>query len=235
MELLAGDGTLLRAELLSMGVELDPYKKQALSAYLQSVHPKRRMFCTLTVGWFGNDYVLPDTVIGDGAASVIFQSGEVGHEEHTTSGTLHGWQTEIAARAVCNPILMIAISAAFAGPMLALCKSEGGGIHFVGDSSTGKSTAMQASCSVWGGTNFARSWRSTANGMEGAAALFNDCLLALDEISEANPKEIGEIVYSLGNGNGKQRAGRTGAARSEALHGGDVSFYRMGSEPSKPL
>ena len=49
--------------------------------------------------------------------------------------------------------------------------------------------------------------------MEGAAALFNDCLLALDEISECDPREVGAIVYSLGNGRGKQRAGRSGNAR----------------------
>ena len=49
--------------------------------------------------------------------------------------------------------------------------------------------------------------------MEGAAALFNDCLLALDEISECDPGEIGAIVYTIGNGRGKQRASRTGNAR----------------------
>ena len=32
--------------------------------------------------------------------------------------------------------------------------------------------------------------------MEGAAALFNDCLLALDEISECDPREVGAIVYA---------------------------------------
>ena len=47
--------------------------------------------------------------------------------------------------------------------------------------------------------------------MEGAAALFNDCLLALDEISECDPREVGAIVYALGNGRGKQRASRTGS------------------------
>ena len=46
--------------------------------------------------------------------------------------------------------------------------------------------------------------------MEGAAALFNDGLLVLDEISECNPHDVGAIIYALGNGRGKQRAGRTG-------------------------
>ena len=49
--------------------------------------------------------------------------------------------------------------------------------------------------------------------MEGAAALFNDGLLALDEISECDPREVGAIIYALGNGRGKQRASRSGAAR----------------------
>ncbi len=214
MELLAGDGSALRGELLAMGVELDPYKaRQQLPAYLQREHPKRQMHCALQVGWAGKSFVLPDEVIGPDAAGVIFQSGERGHEEHTKAGTLQGWQEGIAALAGGNPLLLLALSAGFAGPMLARCNSEGGGIHFVGDSSTGKTTAIEASCSIWGGPNYRRSWRATANGMEGAAALFNDCLLALDEISECDPKEIGAIIYALGNGRGKQRASRSGSAR----------------------
>jgi len=60
----------------------------------------------------------------------------------------------------------------------------------------------------------AEAGRATANGMEGAAAMFNDGLLALDEISECDPREIGAIIYALGNGVGKQRASRTGSAKS---------------------
>jgi len=35
----------------------------------------------------------------------------------------------------------------------------------------------------------------------------------LDEISEYEPTEVGKIIYALGNGLGKQRASRSGAAR----------------------
>lgn len=49
--------------------------------------------------------------------------------------------------------------------------------------------------------------------MEGAAAMNNDGLLALDEISECDPREVGAIVYALAKGYGKQRASRTGGAR----------------------
>ncbi len=216
MELLRGAGDDLRGELLAMGVEIDPTAKarNLLATYLQEKPPKRKMRCALQVGWCDDSFVLPDTVIGPKASGVIFQSGERGHDEHTRGGTLAGWQADIAARAVGNPLLLLALSASFAGPMLARCNAEGGGIHYVGDSSTGKTTAIEAACATWGGPGFRRSWRATANGMEGAAALFNDCLLALDEISECDPREVGAIVYALGNGRGKQRAGRTGNARA---------------------
>jgi putative DNA primase/helicase len=216
MELLRGSGEELRGELLAMGVQIDPGAHRLLGQYLQALTPKRRVRCALSVGWCGPDYVLPDEVIGPNATGVIFQSGERGHDEHTRSGTFDGWKQDIASRAVDNPLLMLALSASFAGPLLGRCNAEGGGVHFVGDSSTGKTTAIEAACATWGGPGFRRSWRATANGMEGAAALFNDNMLALDEISEADPREVGAIVYALGNGRGKQRASRSGSARSVA-------------------
>ena len=178
------------------------------------MHPKKRVHCALQVGWCGDSFVLPDAVIGENASEVIFQSGERGNDEHTCAGTLEGWQNEIAAYAVGNPLLVFALSVGFSGPLLARCNAESGGFHYVGDSSTGKTTAIDAACSIWGGENFRRSWKATGNGMEGVAALFNDCLLALDEIGECDSREIGAIVYALGNGRGKQRANRAGNARS---------------------
>ncbi len=219
MELLKGDGSELRGELLSMGVEIDPAARHLLLAYLQATAPERRIRCALQTGWDSTDgkaFVLPDTVIGPRAASVIYQNGERGHDEYTQAGTLPGWQAGVASRAVGNPLLMLGLSAGFAGPVLARCHAESGGIHFVDHSSAGKTSIVKAACSVWGGPNFKRSWRATTNGMEGVAALFNDSLLALDEIGECDPREVGTIVYSLGNGQGKQRASRTGSARSVA-------------------
>ncbi len=213
MELLRGRGEELRGELLSMGVLIDPSAHQLLGRYLQDKTPERQVLCALQVGWCGNNFVLPDEVIGENASEVIFQSGERTSGDYTVGGTFEGWQSGIATPAIGNPLLILAISASFAGPILSKCNAEGGGIHFVGDSSTGKTTAIQAACATWGSSDFKRSWRSTSNGMEGAAAMFNDGLLALDEISECDPREVGAIIYALANGQGKQRASKSGAAR----------------------
>ena len=214
MELLRGAGDELRGALLAMGVELDPEKgRKLLPTYLQWRTPKRRILCAIQTGWHGKSFVLPDAVIGPDAASIAFQSGERSHAAFSRGGTLAGWQEGIAAKAVGNPLLMLALSASFAGPLLARCHAESGGVHLVGDSSSGKTTALEAAAATWGGPGYRRSWRATANGLEGAAAHFNDGLLVIDEISECDPRQVGEIVYLLGNGRGKQRAARTGMAR----------------------
>lgn len=214
MQMLAGRGDELRAELLSQGVEIDPDGHTELMRYLQADRPARRVRCVAQTGWSGAEFVMPDGAIGPNPEGVALQTGVRVSDEFTCAGTLDEWKAGIAARAEGNPMLTLALSAAFAGPLLAKVNAEGGGLHFVGDSSTGKTSALEAACSVWGGPGYKRSWRATANGMEGAAAMFNDCLLTLDEISECDPREVGAIVYALGNGTGKQRAARTGAARS---------------------
>jgi len=216
MELLRARGDEMRGELLHMGVTIDPKSHHLLTHYLQRGTPARRVKCALQVGWSDSNFVLPDEVIGPTPDAVIFQAPEHHEDDYDMRGTLDGWRAGIASRAVGNPLLMLAVSASFAGPLLGRCNAESGGVHFVGDSSTGKTTGIEAACATWGGAGYRRSWRATANGMEGAAALFNDGLLALDEISEADPREVGAIVYELGNGRGKQRANRSGAARRVA-------------------
>ena len=215
MEMLRGSGEELRGELLAMGVEMDLQQRTLLTQYIQSQYPKRKVHCALQVGWCNGSFVLPDMVIGEKAAEVIFQSGERSQNEYGVAGSLEGWKTEIAKRAIGNPMLIFALSIAFAAPLLELCNAESGGFHFKGNSSSGKTKGLtDTACSVWGGESYKRTWKTTANGMEGVAAMFNDSLLALDEISECDPRDVGEIVYALGNGRGKQRASRTGNARA---------------------
>jgi len=217
MELLRGSGEELRGMLLSMGLRIDPIEgKRYLLRYLQTPPPDKNIHCALQTGWYNQSFVLPNRVIGSDNDSIIFQNGEHPSEEHGHVGEFTNWKEEISQRAVGNPMLMFGLSAGFAGPLLQLCNLEGGGIHLVENSSSGKTTILDAACSIWGGSTYRRSWRATANGIEGAAALFNDNLLALDEISECDPKEVGKIVYSIANGYGKQRASKTGAAKAIA-------------------
>lgn len=219
MAMLAGDGKELRAELMAQGLEIEHRGRDQFTAYLLSSDPKRVILCATQTGWSGPDrtaFVLPDAVIGPQADGVTYQSEHHHGDEYTRRGTLAGWQAGISARAAGNPMLALALCTAFAGPVLGIVGADSGGINTIGASSKGKSSMLFAACSAWGGPSYRRNWRATSNGLEAVAALFNDSLLALDEISQCDPREVGETAYMIGNGQGKSRAARTGGARSVA-------------------
>ena len=239
MHLLKGRGEELRGELLNMGVELDPDGHRALNRYLQSRHPDRRVTAATATGWHGSSlFIMPRQNIGTGDA--IYQSEAATGDDFQQGGTLDGWRESIGSMCPGNPLLQLAIGSALAGPLLFHLQRQGGGFHIVGDSSTGKSTLIQAAASCWGnGEQFKRTWRATGNGLEGVAAQRNDALLVLDEIGEADPREVGNVVYALANGTGKARANRIGAARAAkrwrvmVLSSGELGLSALMAEGGK--
>lgn len=213
MEMLAGDGAELRAVLLNLGATIPHKQRQALMDYLMNSSPERQAMAATRTGWHGPAlFVMPRQVIGGG--DVVFQSTEAGGHEYDTAGDLASWRTEVATRCLGNPVLILAVCAALAGPLLALLDADGGGFHLLGDSSSGKSIALAVAASVWGKPrDFLRTWNATSTGLEGVATLRNDTVLVLDEIGEAKPQDVGGIIYALGNGTGRQRGKVTGLPR----------------------
>lgn len=213
--MLAGDGAELRAVLLDAGLLIAPSAKARglLATYIQTSDVEGRATCTDRTGWHGGSFVLPDDTIG--AGNVLLQTaGEPPRMD--CAGTLASWQAGIAARCVGNSRLLLAVSAAFAAPLLDLIGAESGGVHLVGPSSCGKTTALRAAASVWGGPDYLQRWRATDNGLEAIAQAHNDLLLVLDELGQVDARQAGEIAYLLANGSGKHRAKRDGLAKPAA-------------------
>ncbi|MGZ8213387.1 MAG: DUF927 domain-containing protein [Methylosarcina sp.] len=213
MEMLRGSCEELRGELLAAGVEIEHSNRAQLADYLQWRTPKEKVTAATRTGWTrdGNAFVLKDLVLG--SDKVYFQSESPIHEGAAkTGGDYLKWR-KMAGYCESNPVLQVSLCVALAGPLLAKVQRDSGGVHWLGDSSIGKTTALCVGTSVWGGDDFKRTWRATSNGLEGVAAQLSDTCLCLDEINEADPREIGVIVYSLGNGTGKTRADKIGSAR----------------------
>ncbi|AOE87953.1 DUF927 domain-containing protein [Pseudomonas sp. TCU-HL1] len=213
-ELLAGRPDAILAVLLSMGLNVNYKRRNRICQYIAAQHPTHRVFAATSTGWYTPKlFVMPRERIGEGDA--IYQAEAANCDDYRKGGTLDGWKSSIGARCEGNPLLVLSVCASLAGPLLYPVQRQGGGFHIIGDSSTGKSSAILAGASVWGhGDDFKRTWRATGNGLEGIASQRNDTLLALDEIGEADPREIGAVVYAMANGTGKARASRTGAARA---------------------
>jgi uncharacterized protein (DUF927 family) len=135
---------------------------------------------------------------------------------YRASGNLTDWQKHVAAPAEGNDRLVLFVSAAFAGPLLDVMGEPSGGVHLFDDSRTGKTTAGIVAASVWGrpaADAQMRQWRGTSNGLEATAAETSDAVLILDEMGQADAREVADVVYMLANESGKQRASRTGTAR----------------------
>lgn len=219
LELLQSDGTDMRRELARMGLSIAPGKAQRdlLASFVQVWPVESRARCVERLGWHGAVYVTPSESIGQDNEIVVFQNAHAIDPAFSIAGTLDDWRGSVALLAAGNSRLVFALSVAFAGALADVAGEDSGGFHLRGGSSSGKTTALKVAASVWGDpSTYPRLWRATANGLEGLAALHNDGLLILDELSQVDPKEAGEAAYLLANGQGKARASRTGAARQSA-------------------
>ncbi len=208
MEMLAGRGDGLHSILLSMGLSISNSgkAKNLLAQYIQACEGKGISICVDRLGWHEESYVLPNRTIGKaGGKEVLYQTEFPSDLGFSESGRLEDWKSEVARFGVGNSRIAFAISAAFTAPLLSKMGIEGGGFHFRGESSKGKTISLYAAGSVWGSHERKKTWRATSNGLEMTAFQHNDGLLLLDEMGEMNPREIGQTIYMLANGQAKQR------------------------------
>ena len=246
MQDLRRDGEEVVDALLSKGLSIAPGKKAKLRLieYVQNSEPENNQKARSTdmTGWHENRFVLANEVVGEGEERIIYQGRTPETNAYARKGTLDGWRDNIASLCVGNSRLVHAVSTAFAATLIYFLRTESGGFHFVGNSSTGKSTVLHVAASVMGlPTHYIQSWRATSNGLEGVAKYHNDTCLMLDELSQVQPKEAGEVAYMLANGSGKLRANIRGEARAKAswrllfLSSGEITLADHMSESGKKV
>jgi uncharacterized protein (DUF927 family) len=216
---LHGEPAMLCAGLANRGLRIDRTRQRDFVGYLSGVSAPRRVTVVSRTGWqeIGGRsvFVLPAETIGrHNGERVILDAAA--HGSYEARGSIEEWRDGPAKLASGHILPVLAISAALKGPLLHLAGVEGGGVHFYGQSSQGKTTLLQMAASVWGKgatPGYVRTWRATANGLEGAAATATDTVLILDELGQVDGRELAGALYALANGAGKQRAMRDGSLR----------------------
>lgn len=211
---LANGGGDARRELADAGLRIatgQGIRDRLTQALMMVGGPSGFIELTEATGWHGGRFVLPGRTIGPPGGDEVLYTGDASALKYGQRGDFASWRKEVAAKAVGNPLLMFALSMAFAAPLLKLLEAEGGGFHIRGSSSSGKSTLLVAAGSVWGGDpngaqhGFGHTWRATTNALETLAMAHNDSLLCLDELAQVDPREAGVAAYALANGDGKKR------------------------------
>jgi putative DNA primase/helicase len=137
------DGNEYRRALLSQGLEIAPSAnaRQRLTEYIQTAPIKARARCVQKTGWHDGVFVLPAETIGENGERVLLQSL---HEPAAmrTAGTLEQWRDTVGRYCIGNSRLTLAVSAAFAAPLLDITGDEGGGLNIKGQSSNRKTNAL---------------------------------------------------------------------------------------------
>jgi uncharacterized protein (DUF927 family) len=117
---------------------------------------------------------------------------------------------------------------ALAAPTLELLGEASGGFHFHGYSSKGKTKILAVSASVFGFPMM--TWRTTDNALENTAERHNSVLLALDELSQIDPRRAVDTAYTLGNEQSKERMTQSTGAQKQKhwkllfLSTGEITF-----------
>lgn len=188
------------------------YKKNVFINYIQDYPIEQRFRCVDRAGWYGYCFTTPNKTYGNSEdEELLFHSDN--KSPYTVAGTFEEW-LELSRLVEPHALAVLAFSCAFSGQLVLPLGAESGGFHIYGSSTDGKSTITKAACSVWGDPkHISKSWRTTDNALENEAELRNDSFLNLDELRQAVPKAVSDIVYMLTGGQGKARSTKAGKNR----------------------
>ena len=193
---LTNGGAEFLGALYDLGVSIDLDHKSKLVAWISKATHDLHYTVTSRCGWFGDAFITPGTTIGNPR---IIYSPSSPVNGFVTQGGLSSW-TEATRLARNNDAFSLALCYGFAGPLMKLAGIQGGGFHLFGDSSKGKSVITSFVSSIWGdASHLVKSWAASRTGLELYAHAVNETCVFLDELNNANPENVGDVVYMLGN------------------------------------
>ena len=239
-DIVADKGKSLRERLVDTGLYLpaDMRLWGHLVEYILQAEPEDELICVDRTGWVNSIYVTPNWVSGDKNKNIILKDkSEI--ESLNQNGTLIEWRDNLAALSAGNPLMMFTIAASLAAPFIGCMDWDSYGIHFYGSSKEGKTTLLKIATSVYSDSEFADSWRGTANGIEARARSRNDMPLFLDELHQATADEVDQIIYMLGNGVSKLRATKNAGLKKQGrwsilyLSSGEIGLSEKLAEARK--
>ena len=111
------------------------------------------------------------------------------------AGSVQGWSSGVAAYAEGNPLLMAALSASFAGPLLDLMRMETVGLNFYGGPGSGKSLLLQSAQSAWDSPASTTFWSQLPGQLKDLKARRNDGLMTIEAFNtHPSSKEMNALA-----------------------------------------
>jgi hypothetical protein len=188
----------LRDKLWNAGAVLpaDPNERDDLLRTLADSEPPKELVYAAETGWLDEKweaFVEIDGVIGKAPTIIGVKRADDIHDptgQVSKSGTAESWSC-IAERARQSSILMLAICAAFAAPLLSALRYRSFGINFFGKSRIGKTIATLIGASVRGigKVEDLISWAITEARLEQRLPEFKDSLFPIDDLMKMGGRD----------------------------------------------
>ena len=177
-----------------------------------------RAWVASRMGWHRGAFLAGVDVVGESTWPLVFGADPGGAQlaaAYRQRGTWDGWR-EAVEEVRGYPLVMLALYASLAAPLVGLLDLDGFIVDFSAKTSRGKTTALIAAASAWGDPKpgeLVRTWAATRASIEALAAVSCHLPVILDESTHLaklrdNPAE--DTIYMLANGQSKGRATLTG-------------------------
>jgi hypothetical protein len=218
--------------LADNGVMVNSENAKYLVRYLDALEKNNmdiieKVDCTEQTGWQPGNRFMP--FFADG---VVFDTQNQHIMEYLCkNGTREGWVDAMKKHREGWRFRFI-LAASFAAPLLSILKVRNFVVYVWGDSRGGKTAALKAALSVWGDPDkLMVTYNGTDNAIETHCAAFNDLPVGIDErqISGANEKNLGTLVYKLCEGTGRKRLNKDSSLKAAKLWRN--VFLTTGEEP----
>lgn len=208
-------------KLSDVGLEIAYGQNKKVMTYLAQQRAAQTIFAVKQIGWHQSNngrwvYVRPDRIIGESTPPLTLLTKEVSpvHDAIRRSCTLEVEQQHVTNYCSGNDLLIFATGIAFASLMMRHLGIEGGGFHFYGHSSRGKTTLLQMIAVILGNASdpgrnsqgcFIQSWDATNFGIELTAKSCNDIACLFDELHKYSDTKLDSLIYTIAGGLGKSR------------------------------
>jgi hypothetical protein len=200
-------------ELIDQGFKV--YSGPMAIASLLNAWPADPSWRVDSAGWFTPPSGTPHFISADGSVypkqdtdrQIIYSNPKIGQQ---VSGNLNDWQKGVAHPALGNPVMIFAIAAALAGPLLRIAHLDTVGFNFYGTSGIGKSLLLRLAASCGGDPDAVVPWSATRTGLHRLSPHSQDGLLALDGFPSDPDTTLTKALRAFGEDTG---AGRVVCAR----------------------
>jgi len=207
--------------------------------YLANFEQKNQLPTTLIArkpGWSRNtseDWIY---ITGQDDTDILFHP-ELAYRSYAAAlnskGRFTNWLAAVRPIALKYPLVLFALLAVLAAPLLRILDAQNFVIDFWGRTSVGKTTILLILASAWGKPSRAGglilSWNNTAIFAERLAAFYGGGIpIFFDDSQTANDKTLESIIYMIANGVGRGRAKPYSVKKTDFFQ---VVMFATGEKP----